>query len=69
MNVENMTLDEIRVIGLEILARELGPVGLVRFLQQFEIGKGDYTRERSEWLREKDVKTLAERIVRERETK
>jgi hypothetical protein len=44
------TLDEIRRKGLEVLRRELGRSGLIRFLQQFEAGKGDYTRERREWV-------------------
>jgi hypothetical protein len=38
-----MTLNEIRAKGLAALARELGPTGYVRFLQQFEAGSGDYT--------------------------
>ena len=28
----------------------LGPVGVIRFLQQFETGHGDYTRDRFQWL-------------------
>jgi len=42
---------EIRRRGIEALAKALGPVGLVRFLQQFELGSGDYTRDREEWLK------------------
>jgi hypothetical protein len=45
-----MTLNEIRAKGLAVLLKELGPVGYVRFLQQFENGSGDYTKERSQWL-------------------
>ena len=45
-----MTLEDIRRKGYEVLARELGPVGMIRFLQQFETGRGDYTEERHEWL-------------------
>ena len=44
------TLDEIRRQGLEALRRELGRAGMIRFLQQFEIGKGDYARERHDWV-------------------
>lgn len=40
------TLDDIRQAGIEALVRELGPVGMIRFLQQFETGRGDYTAER-----------------------
>jgi len=47
-----MTLEDIRRKGYEVLARELGPVGMIRFLQQFETGNGDYTEERHEWLTE-----------------
>jgi hypothetical protein len=59
-----LSLDEIRRAGLEALHRELGPVGMVRFLQQFENGSGDYTAERAELLGNPTVgeiaKTLAE---------
>ena len=57
------TLDEIRRKGLEALVRELGPLGMARFLQQFESGSGDYTAEREEWLGDDDVKELAAKIV------
>lgn len=45
-----LTLDEIRRRGLEALRKELGPVGMVRFMQQFEIGSGDYAQERHAWV-------------------
>lgn len=45
-----LTLDEIRQKGLEALRRELGPAGMIRFLQQFETGSGDYARERHAWV-------------------
>jgi hypothetical protein len=44
-----LTLDEIRRKGLAALERELGPAGMIRFLQQFETGNGDYARERHAW--------------------
>lgn len=44
------TLEEIRERGYDALKRELGVVDFVRFLQQFETGRGDYTRERGDWL-------------------
>lgn len=62
MNTRPMSLQEIRAAGLEALARELGPVGMVRFLQQFETGRGDYTRERESWLGNETVEALAEKI-------
>lgn len=45
-----MTPEDIRTIGLQAIAKKLGPVGLVRFLQMFETGKGDYSTERHEWV-------------------
>ena len=44
------TLDEIRREGLDALRERLGPVDMVRFLQQFETGHGDYARERHDWV-------------------
>lgn len=57
-----MTLEQIRLTGLEALARELGPVGMVRFLQQFESGQGDYSVERHLWLDNLDARTLTEEL-------
>ncbi len=61
-----MTLEQIRRAGLEALARELGLAGMVRFLQQFETGRGDYSKERHDWLDKEDVQTLAEKIHQKR---
>lgn len=51
------TLDEIYREGLQALCDRLGRAGMVRFLQQFETGQGDYARERRQWV---DRMTLAE---------
>ena len=40
----------IRRKGLAALRRELGRAGMIRFLQQFETGSGDYARERHAWV-------------------
>jgi hypothetical protein len=37
---------EIRKIGLQALKEALGPVGMVRFIQQYGNGYGDYTKEK-----------------------
>jgi len=47
-----MTPTRIREQGLDALVKALGPVDMVRFLQQFELGSGDYTRDRGEWLKD-----------------
>ena len=59
------TLDEIRRAGVEALRRELGVVGMVRFLQQYETGTGNYTEERQQIVGKAGVRALAEQIQRE----
>jgi len=63
-----MTLEQIRKTGIDLLAHHLGPVGMIRFFQQSETGWGDYTKERHQWLGNKDVKTLGEEIIAKRKT-
>jgi hypothetical protein len=41
---------EIRHEGYEALVKALGFVGMLRFMQQFDNGRGNYTEERSQWL-------------------
>lgn len=41
-----MKLTEIRQQGYQALINSLGVVGTLRFLQQFEVGYGDYTTEK-----------------------
>ncbi len=51
------TLDEIRRDGLDALEKRLGRAGMVRFLRQFETGRGDYASERHAWV---DATSLAD---------
>ena len=44
------TLDDIRRDGLDALRKRLGRAGMIRFLQQFETGAGDYATERHAWV-------------------
>lgn len=62
MNTQQMTQEQIRIIGLEAIARELGATGLIRFLQIYEQGSGDYTRERADILPAQTATQIAERI-------
>lgn len=66
MPTSTMTLNEIRQKGLEALSRELGPVGMIRFMQQFETGSGDYSIERHEWLQNETVEGIYQRIKERR---
>ena len=40
----------IRQKGIEALTDALGPLGMIKFIQQFGGGRGDYTKERKELL-------------------
>lgn len=50
----------LRKAGLDALAKKLGPLGMVRFLQQYESGSGDYTREREQWLKDVELDAILE---------
>lgn len=40
----------IRKRGIEALTKELGPIGMAHFIRQFDLGEGDYTKEREQLL-------------------
>lgn len=48
MNADTDSLLQLHKHGLDILVRELNPVGMIRFILQFSKGSGDYTREKYE---------------------
>jgi len=50
MSTRTLSVPEIRREGLKALLERLGPDGTLRFLQQFDPGQGDYTRDRRAWL-------------------
>jgi len=41
-----MKQSEIKILGYRALIKSLGVVGMLQFLQQLDIGKGNYTQER-----------------------
>ncbi len=54
------TQNEIIKQGYYALINSLGVTDTIRFIQYFSPGKGDYTKERHQWL---DEKTLADVLV------
>lgn len=52
------TINEIRKAGIEALLKELGPVKAIRFLQQYDTGKGDYTKERDKLIEEMTMESF-----------
>jgi hypothetical protein len=69
MTTENLTLYEIRTLGFDALLRELGAAGAIRFIQQYESGHGDYTRNRRKLLPKKSVRDIGREIVKQRQSK
>jgi len=67
MSTQELTQEQVRLMGLEVLARELGATGLIRFLQLYEQGSGDYTHERADLLANQTVAEISERIAHRRE--
>ena len=53
---------ELRARGFEVLARSLGWVNAVRFIQQYEPSKHNYTTERDALLPDWDAAELVRRI-------
>jgi len=60
------TLDEIRRDGLAALRQKLGPTGMIRFLQQFGQGRGDYAKAKHAWVDRTSMKDLRKAAVRVR---
>ena len=56
------TAVQIREKGLEALRQHLGVAGMVRFLQQTDLGCGNYTEERQQWLGNPDLSEVAQKI-------
>jgi hypothetical protein len=59
---------ELRRAGIEALVKALGPVGMARFFQQFDLGHGDYTTERDRILGDPTVDELVDELERRRST-
>ncbi len=66
MSTLTMSPADIRKAGLEAVAKKLGPLGMVRFLQQFETGRGDYTKERAQWLKDEEIQVIVSEIRKRR---
>ena len=56
------TMNEVRETGITALSGALGPVDALRFLRQFELGQGDYTRDRRRWLGNPTVAELTAQL-------
>lgn len=52
------TLEQVRQEGLGVLREHLGVPDMIRFLQQFDNGYGDYANERRKWVDETSMEDI-----------
>ena len=68
MTLQKMSPNQIRSAGLAALVKSLGPTGMARFLQQFDSGATDYTKDRENWLGKISVDEITSAIEKMRKT-
>jgi hypothetical protein len=68
MITEMMPLVEINQQAIRLLYQELGIANTVRFLKQFTVGFGDYTKEREELFGQKTLDEIVGEIEKRRES-
>ena len=59
------TLHQVQQEGLDVLVEKLGPDDAIRFLQIYETGNGDWTKDRKKIL-EKDPDKIIKSIMEKR---
>lgn len=67
IDVSKLTLEQIIILGIDALAEGLGPAGMGRFMEQFEKGSGDYTRDRDIYLGNSTLEDIFAQIQQRRQ--
>jgi hypothetical protein len=67
--MKEMSNRDIRMKGLKVLWDNLGPDNVIRFLHQYDIGKGDYTQERQAWKQRISIKQIVNGVETKRQAK
>ena len=63
MNTQaSRSIAEISRKATHILYKEMGVVDTIRFLNQFSVGTGDYTRDRENWLKDLSLEEMISEI-------
>ena len=60
MAVTVRDIERIRQEALQALREKLGTVGMIKFIQLYSDGKGDYTQEREEILKDVTIEDFEE---------
>jgi len=65
--MNNMAIDyndpiAIRKIGIEVLSKELGPLGMALFIRQYDKGYGNYTEERNELFKNVTIEDIEQEL-------
>ena len=50
IDTRHMTALELHKAVLDLIGREMGPAAIIRFVQLYSRGSGNYTEERHAWL-------------------
>ncbi|NWH06626.1 hypothetical protein [Desulfobacter latus] len=66
MNTQTRPVSEINRQATHILFKEMGVVDTIRFLNQFSVGQGDYTKERHTWLNDISMNDVISQIKAEK---
>nr|WP_236117280.1 hypothetical protein [Hassalia byssoidea] len=67
IDVSQLAPAQIRLLGIEALTKALGYAGMARFMQQFEMGSGDYTRDKNQILGDPTVEEIFAEIEQMRQ--
>ena len=60
--MSNLNPIELHKKGIDALTTALGPIGMIRFLQQFDLGIGNYTEDRKKWLEDQNIDDIVKQI-------
>jgi len=69
ISTQGMSPERIKLLGLEVISRELGPDVMIEFLQQFSTGSGDYTKERKKLFTGETGESILNKVIAFRESK
>ena len=55
-------MNSIKKAGMDVLTEKLGPIGMIKFVRQFDSGSGDYAKECHNWLSDLTIEDINNEI-------